>query len=73
MKVTIVLIRIKMANFYVSEKWSPLQFGALMRKIPSNALKIIFISFLMIIRDYKYMCLYGYELFSFDRPLGLQD
>ena len=49
-----------MAHFDVSEKWSPLQFGALMRKIPSNALNIIFMSFIKII-DYKYMCLNGYE------------
>ena len=47
-----------MVNFDVSEKWSPLQFGALKRKIPLNALRIIFISFLKII-DCKYMYLNG--------------
>ena len=49
-----------MANFDVSEKWSPLQLGALMRKIPSNAFRNIFISFLKII-DCKDMYLNGYE------------
>ena len=49
-----------MANYDVSEKWSPLQFGALMRKMPSNALKIIFMIFLKII-ECKYMYLNGYE------------
>ena len=49
-----------MANFDVSEKWSPLQFGTLMRKITSNALRIIFFSFLKVI-DCKYMYLNGNE------------
>ena len=39
-----------MANFDVSGKWSAIQFGDLMGKIPSNAIIIIFNSFLKIIR-----------------------
>ena len=38
-----------MTNFDVSDKWSPLQFGALMRKIQSNELRIIYFSFYKII------------------------
>ena len=49
-----------MTNFDISEKWSSLQFGALMRKISLNALRIIFYSFLKII-DCKYIYLNGYQ------------
>ena len=59
-KLTNVLNGIKMANFDVIEKWSPLQFGTLMRNVPLNALRIIFISFLKII-ECEYMYLNGYE------------
>ena len=54
-----------MANFDVNEKCSPLQFGALMRKIPSNALRIIIYYFL---NDFIliYMYLNGYENDIFD-------
>ena len=44
-----------MANFDVSGKWPRSQLGALMRKIPSNAFRIIFISFLKTI-DCIYIC-----------------